>query len=505
MGRLDTAFKAKEGLGLSENSYTNAEKSRLATAAQKALVLFVSKYNANADYSDLPAAYAALPSGGGTIILDDIKLNDPPYTAVATISKPGVSLIGISPPQYDRDNEVLVNATPVIEGAVTVLASGFTAQNLVFSTKVVEGDNLSLTVPGFNGSNTNDGTVVKKVAKIYDCVFLGKLRSSAFHCVRIEDYQDVDLRNIVTHGNVWGIAIKANNVSLVGYRGKNHNFGPIIVKADWAKNMRNVRINDVGYYSTNDPSLGYTGAFFVQNFSSLSKLKDVTISNVNIKNGTFRFSNENSSPVDGLDGISVSNLTVDNSGHVQINCLYFTATTTCTGRIQLSNVTLRGGAANIEDSAKAFKNVVYSGLQTDYTINAYLSGQGTGVPTGYTYKKSGVANNSATQIVTINYSGDTNPVFLVGIGFQSTNISGSHLFRVAIGYGVVTIDALGTLSTSNIASKSITSLALAGTANGATKTITLSITQVNNVPEAANITYTLTPVMATGGMTYTPL
>ena len=209
----------------------------------------------------------------------------------------------------------------------------------------------------------------EKNGVVKNCAFLGTTRSELFHGLRVENYDDVEITDVQTMNYVWGIAIKSNNVNINELRAKNHNFG-LITKADNEKELSGINWNNVILETDADGSGLYNGSFYIQNYltdglDNPSKLHNVNVNNLVLKNTQIRIENLADAPEDGLDGINFNNVNIKQPSHSsQDYSIGFNAGVTgeiCTGVINFSNVFTSGANTySVYDSGQKFQNVKYS-------------------------------------------------------------------------------------------------------------------------------------------------
>jgi hypothetical protein len=394
--------------------------------------LFVSKYNENADYDEFADAYNALPATGGTIILDIIKDGDTPYRPYTLgfpflIDKPNVSIIGLVPPVLDFDTDSWENEPAIIRGSLQVRASGFTIRNVGFETDPIQvRDHLALTRTAALAAN--------KSAVIENVAFLGDARDSLYHCLRVENYDNVYIRNVQTINYVWGVALKSDNISFSGLRAKNNNFGALITKADFGLTRQNINVSDVLVENTADGGGNYYGGIVVQSLDSGSILRGVNFSDVVIRNGQLKIENAQNAPVNGIDHVQFTNLDIDQPSHASLaESIFYNSGVDpepCSGVIVFSNVTLRGALTwSVRDALSSFSNVKYTNFSFDNTFLGVRNFDVSARP------------GSGTRAVVLNSSGNTATAQDSLSGGNSSDATGQA--AIALGNGV---DATGTAS-----------------------------------------------------------
>lgn len=449
-------------------------------------VFYVSKYNNTADYADLDTAYTALPSTGGVIILDTIIKGETGYTTPTTIAKDNVTIACAVPPIIDYDNEEFGNDCAFIEGEVAVTGDNSFFLNVGFftGTAALENDCLVYSTASINHRN-------------YNCAYIGYLRNSAFHCLLSENGEYLDIRNAQTLKNVWGVALKASNCTLDGLRAQDHNEGPYIVKADLSKTVETVTLTNIFATSTADGSGDYYGICYVQNFAATSKLKNVTISNVTLKEVYAYVANVNSGPTDGLQNIKLSNFNFDLSLSNKTQYVLI-GNSTCNGVVQLSDMVGVGAATyGINDSTSAFTQLYKNNCVFDKPDQGTIQFANESI--GTTFSKASVAHNTSTQLFSYTYTSPSFASFDVNIGINGASTVGMAKFSIMNGFSV------GNASQIHKQGFGLTEIALSLSINTGTKVVTVSVTQTNSSSDTCTVYASVLPRLVGGKTTITPL
>ena len=432
-------------------------------------VLFVSP--TNGDYAQIQAAHDALPSTGGTILVDALNSGDSDYENF-TITTDNVKIIGLAPASINYSTGVLNDYGVRIEGTCLIQGNFCEVRNISIHTINTAADCMR-----WGGVHTN--------GLLENCQFLGQANNSPWHCLLLEGYSNVQVNNIKTYRNIWGVALKDSNLTLTDHYAVDHNNGPVIAKGDGGSTIRQINVENVTYQGN-----GF-GNFYVQSVSS-STLEDVNFTNCLAYEGGFLYTLEAGSTI----ARTVFKGCISNNA-TNYGFNFFGTSSSAITLIGCAAVGAGSGSVQMDD-ATGFTNIVYSGCDFDGDIEgvAYSSRRSTGI----SITKTGVAENTATNVVDLVYEDIDAGAYLVTVLSNSTSTIASEVFLVT--------HAFSAISATSLASdfSGVTSVTLTPTVTTGTNTVRLSVTiNQTSLTETMRVEMQITPIGGKREFTVTPL
>jgi len=287
--------------------------------------LYVSKKEGSL-YTEIQTAIDALPSTGGTVYVDIVDTANR-YNSF-TINKDNVSVIGISPTEYNPSTNMLLGRGALVTGGSTCYGSNCKIENLTFK------NNYSGTPVGAFGTGSSVETIPITNFQAINCRFVGYSITAASHGLLVENVDGAVINNCKAYRAYHNFAIRSQNVSCNNLYSWDAHASGLIIKAGLLTTVRqtlkNIQINNLTVGFTN-PTANGTG-LIIQTKDASTSLKNINISNIYIKNAPLYgvdINSEYASP----EKINISNIQIDSAKYYGIRV------TQCSG-LNISNFSI---------------------------------------------------------------------------------------------------------------------------------------------------------------------
>jgi hypothetical protein len=284
-------------------------------------------------YTTINAALTAATTGSV------IKVSAGTYTKGFTCDKQGVSIVGDAMPEYNVSTEKLIGGVIIQLTGSTTLCGASSAD---FSMKNIGIERVD------PGECWNSSGGLNNNHSYENIICVGYAYNNAYHCFLHEKGYGVDIKNLKTFKNTFGLSILSSNVTVNGFYAKDHYFADIIIKSKEGGSIHDITItNFIGYGS---PATNYNNGIVLESTLSGSSLSRVTLANGTIHNANIAaVSTSASTESAGISNVTIVNVIADSGA--QGGFLFVSGNQISITNCQATNCLVQGfkniGATNV--------------------------------------------------------------------------------------------------------------------------------------------------------------